>query len=147
MHLTRFTDYSLRLVLYLAAHPDRLVPLSEASRAYGVSQHHMVKVVQKLVERQIVTAVRGRRGGLRLKLPPERINVGALVRATEPHFTLVECFDLETNTCPIERACGLKDALRQATRAFLDVLDHFTVADFLERAPALIRIWKRSPAP
>lgn len=145
MQLTQFTDYALRLVLYLAAHPERLVPVQEASRTYGVSQHHMVKVVQKLVEQQIVTAVRGRRGGLRLKALPKDINVGALVRVTEPHFTLVECFDLTTNTCPIERACGLKGALRHAEHAFLKVLDSYTIADFASQAPALLRLWTRRP--
>lgn len=146
MQLTQFTDYSLRLVLYLAAHPARLVPIQEVSHAYGVSQHHLVKVVQKLVEQQIITSVRGRRGGLRLKAQPKDINIGALVRATEPHFTLVECFDHRTNTCPIDQACGLKGALRQAQHAFFGVLDGYTLADFGERAPALIRLWRRAPA-
>jgi Rrf2 family nitric oxide-sensitive transcriptional repressor len=146
MQLTQFSDYSLRLVLYLAAHPDRLVAVQEVSRAYGISQHHLVKVVQTLVEEDVVTAVRGRRGGLRLKARPGDINVGALVRATEPHFNLVECFDALRNTCPIDRACGLKGALKKAEGAFFAVLDGYTLADFAERVPALIRLWKHPPS-
>lgn len=144
MQLTYFSDYSLRLVLYLAAHPNRLVTLQEVSRAYGVSHHHLTKVVQLLVGQEIVTSVRGRRGGLRLGRPPEKINVGALVRLTEPHLNLVECFDSENNTCPIDGVCGLKGVFREAQHAFLEVLDAHTVADFLPRAPALIRLWKGS---
>jgi len=143
VQLTQFSDYSLRLLLYLAAHPDRLVPIDEVSRAYGVSHHHLVKIVQLLVDRQLVASTRGRGGGLRLNRQPADINVGALVRITEPHFDLVECFDRTTNTCPIEPACGLKQVLRDARRAFLDVLDGRTLADFLPRAPELIRLWQR----
>ena len=143
MQLTQFSDYSLRLLLYLAAHPDRLVPIEEVSRAYGVSHHHLVKIVQLLVDRKFIASTRGRGGGLRLNRPPAEINVGALVRITEPHFDLVECFDRTTNTCPIEPACGLKQVLRDAGHAFLDVLDRRTLADFVPRAPELIRLWQR----
>ena len=143
MQLTRFSDYSLRLVLYLAAHPARRVPVQEVSRAYGVSHHHMVKVVQRLVKRRIVVSSRGRQGGLRLNQPPERISVGGLVRMTEPDFDLVECFKRSTNRCPLDRACGLKGVLTRANGAFLSVLDEYTIADFAPRAPELIQLWKR----
>jgi Rrf2 family nitric oxide-sensitive transcriptional repressor len=142
VQLTQFSDYSLRVLLYLATHQDRLVSISEVSRAYGVSHHHLVKVVQRLVEKDLIASTRGRGGGLRLNRPPSMINIGALVRATEPHFDLVECFDRKTNTCPIEPACGLKGVLRNAQAAFLKVLDDRTLADFLPRAPELIRLWR-----
>jgi Rrf2 family nitric oxide-sensitive transcriptional repressor len=143
VQLTRFSDYSLRVLLYLAAHDDRVVSVDEVSRAYGVSKHHLVKVVQRLVAEDLVASTRGRGGGLQLKRRPADINVGALVRATEPHLNLVECFDRETNTCPIDAACGLKQVLRNAQRAFLDVLDRSTLADFVPRAPQLMRLWRR----
>lgn len=144
MQLTQFSDYSVRLVLYLATHADRLVSVQEVSRAYRVSPHHMVKVVQRLVDNGIVASVRGRRGGLRLSRRPEEINLGRLVRLTEPHFDLVECFDKQTNTCPIDAVCGLKGVFHHAQRAFLDILDQHTLAEFLPRAPALIRVWTRT---
>jgi Rrf2 family nitric oxide-sensitive transcriptional repressor len=142
MQLTQFSDFSLRVALYLGAHPNRTVSLVEISRAYGISQHHLVKVTQRLVEHGIVSSVRGRNGGLRLGRRPAEISVGQLLRLTEPHFNLVECFDRERNTCPIDRACGLKNALFEAQRAFLQVLDGYTLADFLPRAPSLIQLWK-----
>ena len=144
MQLTYFSDYALRLVLYLAAHPERLVSVQEVSRAYGVSAHHLVKVSRLLIDRGIVAGVRGRRGGLRLIVPPDQLTIGGLVRLTEPHFDIVECFDGATNTCPIAPACGMKGVLRQASRAFLGVLDDHTVAEFLPRAPALMKLWKRT---
>jgi Rrf2 family protein len=118
MQLTQFSDYSLRLVLYLAAHEDELVTLQEVSQAYGISQHHLVKVAARLIEQGIVASVRGRNGGLRLNRAPAAINIGALVRATEPHFTLVECFDAETQYLP-DRFClrtEVGDCARRRTR-------------------------------
>jgi Rrf2 family nitric oxide-sensitive transcriptional repressor len=144
MQLTYFSDYSLRLVLYLAMHPDRLVSVQEVSRAYGISHHHLVKVVQLLVDKGLVASVRGRRGGLRLNRRPEEINVGAVVRVTEPHFDIVECFNGVKNTCPIAPACGLMSVFQHAQRSFLDVLDRHTIADFLPRRHALLKIWKRA---
>ena len=144
MQLTYFSDYALRLVLYLAAHPDRLVSVQEVSRAYVVSPHHMVKVSRLLIDRGVVVGVRGRRGGLRLNVPPDQLTIGGLVRLTEPHFDIVECFDGAANTCPIAPACGMKGVLRQASRAFLGVLDEHTIAEFLPRAPALVKLWKRT---
>jgi Rrf2 family transcriptional regulator, nitric oxide-sensitive transcriptional repressor len=144
MQLTLFSDYSLRVLLYLSTHHDRRVPLPEISAAYGISQHHLVKVVQRLVEEGLVESVRGRGGGLRLGRPPRDINVAAVVRMTEPNLTLVECFDARTNACPIDAACGLKAALVRAQNAFFAELERYTLADFSSRGPALIQLWRRN---
>ena len=140
MTLTKFSDYSLRLLIYLGLHGDRLVSVGEISRAYRVSPHIIVKVVQLLTEQELIISVRGRNGGLRLNKPAAEINVGQLIRRTEPGWDLVECFDAVSNTCPIDGVCGLKGALKRAQRAFLDELHQYTLADFLPRAPALIRL-------
>ncbi len=144
LNLTKFSDYSLRLLLYLALHEDRAVSIAEVSRAYGVSPHILVKVTQLLVSEGLVISLRGRRGGLRLAKRPAEISVGKLIRTTEPTWDLVECFDPRSNTCPIEPVCGLKGALKRAQRAFLGTLDDVTLADFLPRAPALIRLLNAS---
>jgi len=146
MQLTLFSDYSLRLLLYLTAHPDRRVPLPEISAAYGISQNHLVKVVQGLLEAQLIESVRGRGGGLRLARAPAEINIAAVVKRTEPHLNLVECFDRKTNTCPIDPVCGLKGALLNAQAAFFAELERYTLADFAPRAPALIKLWRRQAA-
>src|SRR5450759_4439058 len=95
--LIKFSDYSLRVLLYLAVHRDRLVPVGEVSRAYRVSPHNLVKVVQLLVDEGLIASVRGRQGGLRLNKAPGEINVGTLVRSTEPTLDLAECFDRDNN--------------------------------------------------
>jgi Rrf2 family nitric oxide-sensitive transcriptional repressor len=143
MQLTLFSDYSLRILLYLAAHRDRRVAGSEISAAYGISQHHLVKVVQPLIAEGLVVSVRGRGGGLSLGREPAKINVAAVVRLTEPHHNLVECFDGPRNTCPIDNACGLKGALLRAQEAFFNELAQYSLADFAPRAPALIKLWQR----
>jgi Rrf2 family nitric oxide-sensitive transcriptional repressor len=142
--LTKFSDYSLRLLIYLAVHTDRPVSVGEVSRAYGISPHIVVKVVQLLVQQGLIASVRGRRGGLRLNRDPGAINIGQVIRTTEPGWDLVECFDAATNTCPIATACGMKGVLKGAQRAFLGVLDDHTLADFLPQAPALVRLLHRS---
>jgi Rrf2 family nitric oxide-sensitive transcriptional repressor len=140
VHLTQFSDYSLRVALYLACHPDALVSVDEVSRAFGISKHHLVKVVQTLTDHGVVESQRGRGGGMRLAMAPSAINVGWLIRRTEPHLNLVECFDPAANTCPIAPACGLKGALRRAQLAFLDVLDEYTLDQLLTRKSELVAL-------
>src|SRR5262249_53758537 len=105
VHLTQFTDYGLRLAIFLGCHPERVASVDEVSRAFGISRHHLVKVVQTLTNVGVVETQRGRGGGVRLAMPPSAINVGWLIRQTEPHLNLVECFEPETNTCPLPPAC------------------------------------------
>jgi Rrf2 family transcriptional regulator, nitric oxide-sensitive transcriptional repressor len=142
VQLTQFSDYSLRLALYLAMHRDRVVSVQEVSAAYGISAHHLVKVVQRLAQGGVLASSRGRGGGVRLARDPQDINIGALVRLTE-RFDLLECFDPATNTCPIIHTCGLKHVVADAQRAFMAVLDQHTLADFLGRGPALVTVWRR----
>jgi Rrf2 family transcriptional regulator, nitric oxide-sensitive transcriptional repressor len=131
MRLTKHTDYALRVLLYAGTWPDRLVSTEEISQAYGISNNHLIKIVNKLGKLGVLEVKRGRLGGVRLARPPEDINLGALVRATEPDFHMVECFDSATNTCPIVRGCTLIRPLHEARAAFLAVLDGYTLADML----------------
>ena len=144
MHLTQFSDYSLRLTIYLACHPDQVVSVDEISRAFGISRHHLVKVVQTLTELGVVESQRGRGGGMRLAMQPAEINIGWLIRRTEPHFDLVECFDLATNTCPIAPACGLKGLLQRAQQAFLSVLDAYNLEQILTRRAEVVALLEDS---
>lgn len=126
MKLKLFTDYSMRVLLYLGARPDRLCSIAEVARGYGISQNHLMKVVNELARNGYVESVRGRFGGVRLRLPPEDINVGTLVRHTEEEFELVDC-----DSCVIAPACGLTNLLKEALDAFFRVLDQRTLADLL----------------
>lgn len=128
MKLTLFTDYAMRTLLYLGARPDQLCSIGEVAQAYGISQNHLMKVVNELARSGYVQSVRGRAGGIRLGKPPEEINVGALVRHTEDSFELVDC-----GSCVVASACGLVSMLDEALAAFMMVLDRYTLADLLVR--------------
>lgn len=128
MRLTLFTDYSIRVLLYLGARPDRLCSIAEVARGYGVSQNHMMKVVNELVRSGYVESVRGRFGGIRLARAPEEINIGTVIRHTEDGFDLLDC-----GTCVIAPACGLTGVLKEAVGAFLNILDAYSLADLLKR--------------
>ncbi len=145
MHLTRFTDHSLRVLYYLSLRPTQRVSIGEIGRAFGVSRNHLVKVVQKLAREGWVKTVRGRAGGVLLAVPPEEIKVGQVVAKTEPGFRLVECFEPRSNTCPITSACGLKGVLEGALDAFFRELDRHTLADLLVNRDALLALLNGDP--
>ena len=124
--LTRYTDYGLRVLMHLAARPERLSSIGEIARTYRISQNHLMKVVHDLRKAGYLSAVRGRSGGIRLGKPPEEINIGQVVRHTEEGFDLLEC-----GSCVIAPACGLTGIVGEALRAFLAVLDGYTLADVM----------------
>ena len=128
MRLTRYTDYAMRVLLYLAARQDRLCSIAEIAGAYGVSQNHLMKVVSDLAGAGYLVSVRGRAGGIRLARAPAEINIGAVVRHTEDGFDLVDC-----GSCIIAPACGLTGALAQALGAFMKVLDGYTLENLLNK--------------
>lgn len=129
MQLTRHTDYALRVLMYLAANPERLVTVAELAGFYTISRNHLVKVVQGLVEHGFVHTTRGKQGGMRLASTDERISIGRVVRKMENHFNIVECFDQGQANCALEGACRLKGLLARATEEFLHNLDGVTLAD------------------
>ncbi|MBQ5152941.1 RrF2 family transcriptional regulator [Macrococcoides caseolyticum] len=136
MKLTLYSDYSLRVLMYIARQEHR-VQIDEIANFYGISKNHLTKVVNNLATLGYIETTRGRGGGIRIKMAPEEINIGALIRKTEEHFNLVECFDRETNTCPIAGICGLQGVLGEALNAYLSVLDKYTLQDILFRRIAL----------
>ena len=142
MRLTRYTDYAMRVLLYLGARQDRLCSIAEIAGAYGISQNHLMKVVSDLVNAGYLVSVRGRFGGVRLARPPDQINVGAVVRHTEDGFDLVDC-----GSCIIAPACGLTGALSKALSAFLEVLDGYTLADLVVSRSAMLALFHRRDDP
>jgi Rrf2 family transcriptional regulator, nitric oxide-sensitive transcriptional repressor len=138
VQLTLYTDYGLRVLIYLACHDDDGTVGAIAER-YGISRNHLVKVVHALSQKGFVTTIRGRSGGLRLARPAAEINVGEVVRALETNRALVECFSPEQNTCPIAPVCALKGALAEAEMAFQRVLDGYTLADVTKNPGAIVK--------
>ena len=139
MLLTLYTDYSLRVLLYLGLKSRRMATITDIAQSYGISRNHLVKVVHNLATQGFIHSTRGRGGGITLARPAAEINIGDVVRHTEVNFDLVECFDRERNTCPIAVACILKSALYEAQQAFMSVLDRYSLADVLEN-----KDWLRS---
>lgn len=134
MRLTQYTDYSLRLLLYVALLPDgQKATIQEVADAYTISKNHLMKVTHHLGQLGYIETTRGRAGGISLKRAPETINVGTVVRETEDDFHLVECFG-PNNTCVISPACRLKHVLNDALQSYLAVLDQYTLADLLTDA-------------
>jgi len=130
MHLTAFSDYTLRTLMYLALRPDALCTIDEIAVAYGISTHHLTKVVHQAAIAGDITTVRGQRGGMRLARPPAAINIGTVVRRTEPDLDIVPCFG-SGSACMIQPACLLQGVLGDALAAFLAVLDRTTLADLI----------------
>lgn len=130
MRLTAFSDYALRVLMYAAIAGDRLITIEETAKTYNVSRAHLMKVVNILTRTGFLRGVRGRSGGFTLAQPPEAINVGAVVRATEPDFALVECF-AGGNQCIITKRCRLPEVLNEALDAFIQALDRYTLADLM----------------
>ena len=144
MQLTLFTDYALRTLIYLGAHPGEVVPSAAISDAFGTSSDHMAKVTKWLTQRGYVTAQRGKTGGVTLACDPKTLRIGQLVSEAEPGMDLIECFNADTNTCPLTPACKLKKALFEARKAFVAALDAYTLADLLANAPELSKLLRAS---
>jgi Rrf2 family transcriptional regulator, nitric oxide-sensitive transcriptional repressor len=143
MRLTVHSDYSLRVLIFLAAKDGELATIPEIARAYGISRGHLMKVVNRLGALGYLTTTRGRDGGIRLGKAPESIRIGEVVRETEESLALVECFskDQGGHRCRIEGSCRLKGALQEALRAFIGVLDGYTLADLVKgRTTPLARL-------
>lgn len=139
MRLTTYTDYALRTLMYLAANRGQLVTIQDIADVHGIAKNHLTKVVHQLGLLGIVETVRGRNGGLQLGREPAQINIGAVVRLTEPDFFMAECFDKDRNACVLTPSCGLKGVLRSATAAYLDVLDSVTLENLVKRDVAITK--------
>ena len=130
MHITRYTDYSLRVLIYLAINSEQLVTINDIAKSYNISKNHLMKIVQQLNLKGYLLAIRGKNGGIKLNKPPALINIGALVRELEDSNKLVECFG-ENNQCVITPGCQLKQIFAQAQQSFYQTLDKFTLSDLV----------------
>lgn len=140
MRLTTFTDYSLRVMMYVAAHPEGRATIAEIARSYDISEHHLTKVVHFLGKEGYLENLRGRGGGLRLARAPSAINVGDVVKLTEGGDVPAECFERETNCCAITADCKLKFALSDAVDAFYSALRRYTLEDVVKNRKALGKV-------
>lgn len=143
MHLTTFSDYSMRVMMYLGLQHGSLVTIADIAQAYNISENHLTKVVHHLAQRGYVETLRGKGGGLRLARDLATVNIGEMVRASEGETGLLPCLDKEESCC-IQPSCKLMGMLREAQTAMFDVLDKYTLADLLQHEEPLARILMHS---
>lgn len=141
MQLTQFTDYSLRALIYITLKKTTCT-IKDIADAYAIPTHHMNKIIHNLAKLDIIKTVRGKSGGMTMAINPEDINLRALVLKLEPHFDLVPCFNKEKANCFIAPVCKLKHVFHEAQKAFMNVLDQYTLADVLYDQAALNTILK-----
>lgn len=146
MRLTKFTDYSLRVLILAASTQDRNLTITEAAARYRISAPHLKKVVRTLSREGFLEGTRGRTGGFRLARPPEEVNLGAVIRATESDFKMVECFT-SADACSISPICKLPKVIDRAVLAMLEVFDGYTLADIslADRLHELLPATQKSP--
>lgn len=142
MRLTSMTDYSLRLLMYVAQQTDRLCTIAEIAEVYGISEAHLMKITHQLALGGWLETVRGKGGGMRLGKAPKDINLGEVVRSMETDFNLVECFGTG-NACTITRHCQLAGILDGALESFMKHLDGYTLADVLPGKPVVRKTTRR----
>lgn len=146
MNLTSYTDYALRVLIYLGIQPDgKRSNIKDISDFYHISFHHISKVVYDLGKLGLVATIRGRNGGIYLEKNPDQINIGELVRYTERPVHLVECFDEANNTCKLSPVCRLKGVFNEALSAYFRVLEKYTLQDLIKNKEMLNELLKSSP--
>ncbi|KQL38033.1 MULTISPECIES: RrF2 family transcriptional regulator [Bacillaceae] len=132
MRLTTYSDYSLRVLIFLSSEPrEKLVNIKDIAEAYGISKNHLMKIIYNLGKMGYIETIRGRNGGIRLAKLPTEINIGEIIRKTEEDFNIVECFE-HGNTCVITPVCSLKHIFNKALDQFLQVLDQYTLDDIVK---------------
>jgi Rrf2 family nitric oxide-sensitive transcriptional repressor len=131
MRLTLHTDFALRVLIHVGVNNDKLTTINEIAKSFGISKPHLMKVVNYLGQKGYLDTMRGRNGGIRLMREPRHINVGQVVRDTEGRLDVIGCLE-SGGYCCIERVCVLRGALRDASNAFLAVLDTYTLADLIK---------------
>ena len=131
MYLSKFTDYSFRIVMYLGNNPDKLSTVDELSSILGLSTHHVKKIVYKLSTNNYILSLKGRNGGIKLGMDPKDINLGKLLEITEDNLDILECFSIENNTCSLNNCCKLKPIINDALESFKLELSKYTLDDIL----------------
>lgn len=137
MRLTQATNYSVRILLYCAANPDRPSRVADIAASFDMSETHVFKILKVLVDHGFVRTIRGRHGGIMLGKPADEITVGEVVRASEESFVLADCFDEDGHDCPLISSCEYNRILREALGAFFEVLDRYTIAHVAKDRPDL----------
>ncbi|SUI90354.1 Rrf2 family transcriptional regulator [Shewanella morhuae] len=139
MQLTRYTDFGVRTLMYLAIQPDRttLFRIAEITQVFDLSPNHISKIVHHLGKLGYLETIRGKMGGFRLGKPASEINLGQLVRSLENSLVAIDC---SKPYCRFTPACKLKGVLAQAVAAYLNVLDQYSLLDIVSNRNELLAL-------
>lgn len=144
MQLTQFTDYALRTLIYVAVRKQDSCTIANIAETYQISKNHLVKVVHRLSQLNLLKTTRGNKGGLQFNVDPKQVKLGDLIQKLEPHFCLVECLDPQNKTCIILPACRLKKILHKAKQHFIQILNEYTLADVLDNPNQLRTLFAKA---
>ena len=131
MQLSKFTDYTFRVLIYMATHQEELYTVEQLATKLEVSEHHLKKVIHKLAKTEYLISIKGRSGGLKLGLPPEEINLGEVLKVTEDNLCIVECIKSEMNCNFLTKECKLKGIIKESLHQFIEVFSRYTLQDIL----------------
>ena len=141
MQLTHYTDYSLRVLIFLSLQDkEQRVTISDIAEHFAIPRNHLVKVVHKLGILNYINTTRGKNGGICLGKAASEIHIGDVVRHMESRLDVVDCNS--PSPCPIKPNCRLKSILHEASNAFLNVLDQYTIADLQQKPEQLKSLLK-----
>lgn len=136
MQLTRHTDFSLRVLIYLSLNKSgELITINEISEHFEILKNHLTKVVNHLAQKGYIETIRGKNGGIRLARKPETIKLGDVVQSMEMNLDVVDC---SKPLCPLVNNCKLKHILNEAKQSFIKTLNNYTIDD-LNVEPEIIK--------
>lgn len=131
MYLSKFTDYSFRILIFLGHHPNELFTVDQLSGILNLSTHHIKKVIYNLAKNQYIDSAKGRNGGIKLTMDPHNINLGKILEITEENLNIFECFNSESNTCSLNGICRLKSVVNDALNSFKSEFYKYNLDDIL----------------
>jgi Rrf2 family nitric oxide-sensitive transcriptional repressor len=146
MRVSAYSDYALRVLMQAALRRPARITVDEVASAFGISRHHLVKIVHDLGRHGYLATRRGIGGGFTLALPPEKIRLGDVVRLGEESETVIDCKERQSRFCRIFPACRLKGVLDEAAASFFAVLDSYTLDDLLGEASTLKELLQIQPS-
>lgn len=132
MNISKFSDYSFRILIFLGNNQGQMYTVDDLSTTLDLSSHHLKKIVHKLSKFGYVSSIKGRNGGIRLGITPDKINLGSVFKDMEDNLDIVECFSQEKNKCNFNGYCKLKPVLYDATNLFIETLSKYTLADIID---------------
>lgn len=131
MQLSKFTDYTFRVLIYMGMHQDELCTVEQLANVLQVSEHHLKKVIHKLAKTDYLISTKGRAGGIRLGLQPEQINLGEVLRLTEDTMNIVACINAQETCTFMTGECKLKGIIGKSLERFIEEFSHYTLKDIL----------------